>query len=119
VGAILHIIMIFSKETPLNELTIGQFEEVLFKFGLNVSSQRKNPQSNYLKTIEAAAFIRKSPEALRQIVYNGKIKSIKRGNNLLFLESDLIEWLESGRKKTIVELSRDAETLLIKRQNDK
>jgi hypothetical protein len=108
--------MNFSKETPLNELTIGQFEEVLSKFGLNTSSQRKNSHSNYLNTIEAAAFIRKSPEALRQIVYNGKIKSIKRGNNLLFLQSDLIDWLESGRKKTLHNLTENSEDILISRK---
>jgi hypothetical protein len=107
--------MNFSNEKPLYELTIGQFEEMLSKFGLNTPNQTKSPQSSYLNTIEAAAFIRKSPEALRQIVYNSKIKCIKRGNNLLFLEADLIEWLELGRRKTIIELSKDAEDLLIQK----
>ncbi|MBB2146914.1 helix-turn-helix domain-containing protein [Pedobacter sp. LMG 31464] len=104
--------MNLSKETPLNELTIGQFEEVLSKFGITISNQKKDSQSNYFNTLEAAAFIRKSPEALRQIVYHGKIKSIKRGNNLLFLESELVEWLESGRKQTSSELNNNAEALL-------
>lgn len=104
--------MNFSKDTPLNELTVGQFEEVLSKLGLISNGQKTNLKSNYLNTLEAAAFIKKSPEALRQIVYHGKIKSIKRGNNLLFLENDLIDWLEDGRKKTNSELQSNPEKLL-------
>jgi hypothetical protein len=58
-------------------------------------------QNKYLSTEEAASFIRKSPGALRQIVYRGKLTSIKRGINLLFLEDDLIQWLEKGRRNVI------------------
>ena len=96
VAALFYILisMGLSKDTLLKDLTVGQFEAVLK--ALNFSGAKS--QEVYLNTIEAAEFIRKSPQALRQIVYNGKIKSLKRGNNLLFLKSDLIEWLEKGRK---------------------
>lgn len=108
--------MSFSKDTLLSDLTIGQLEQLLLSIKKN--SPSKQPSANYLSTIEAAAFIRKSPEALRQIVYNRKIKSIKRGNNLLFLESDLIDWLESGRKATSDEIVSSSDTLINKAANN-
>ena len=57
-----------------------------------------SPKTKYLSTDEAAVIIRKSAGALRQIVHKGEIPSIKRGNSLLFLEADLITWLEKGRR---------------------
>jgi len=88
--------MKLSKDTLLSQLTLGQLETILSLFNLIDKTQESN--SLYLNTNEAASFIRKSPQALRQIVFNRKIKSIKRGNNLLFLKSDLIDWMEEGRK---------------------
>lgn len=102
--------MSFSKDTLLSELTIGQLEQFILNIQKNLSSTPTS--ANYLNTIEAAAFIRKSPEALRQIVYNRKIKSLKRGNNLLFLKSDLIDWLESGRKPAYNDIISSADNLL-------
>lgn len=88
--------MKISKDTPISQLTCGQFESLL-KY-LNYSLQADPSNEVYLNTKDAADFIRKSPQALRQIVYNKKIKHIKRGNNLLFLKSDLIAWIEEGRQ---------------------
>lgn len=54
--------------------------------------------NNYLRCKEAAAFISKTPNALRVMVSKGQIKNMKKGGALYFLETDLIEYLESGRK---------------------
>lgn len=91
----LHIMKI-SKDTPISQLTCGQFEALLKHLNYYLQSDPSNEV--YLNTRDAAEFIRKSPQALRQIVYNKKIKHIKRGNNLLFLKSDLIDWIEDGRQ---------------------
>lgn len=58
----------------------------------------KESEVKYLTTKEAALIVRKTPGALRQIVHRGQIPSIKRGNSLLFLKSDLISWVETGRR---------------------
>jgi hypothetical protein len=72
------------------------------------------PLTNYLKTPEAAKFISKTSNALRVMVCKNQIKSIKKGNSLYFLETDLIEYLESGRKKTVDELKEGFEDILLK-----
>lgn len=77
-------------DTPLSELTVGQLLNIL---------NGKTRAANYLNTIEAAEMIKKTPNALRQIVHRREIPTIKRGNSLYFLESDLIEWMEKGRRE--------------------
>lgn len=103
-------------ETRLSELTVGQFQDLM---QFNTAHPIPTTKNNYRTTPEAAAFIRKSPEALRQIVYRGEIASIKRGNHLLFLESDLIAWLERGRRKTKAEMSANAEDILVIKRGSK
>jgi len=36
----------------------------------------------------------------------------KKGNRLYFFKSEIIDWIKSGRQKTIKELQSDADTLL-------
>jgi excisionase family DNA binding protein len=52
----------------------------------------------YITTHEAAEYLGKTSNALRVMVHKNQIKSIKKGNSLYFLESDLIDYLESGRR---------------------
>ena len=72
--------------------------------------QPQSPKSRFLTTKEAAAIIKKSPDALRQIVCRGEIESIKRGNNLYFLEEDLNRWMQKGRRDPFEE--KDAADVL-------
>ena len=81
-------------KTQLKNLITEAVAEAIANLGL-VQSPKKQ---NYLSTTEAAAYVKKSPNALRQIVYRGELKSIKRGNNLLFRESDLLEYIEHGSR---------------------
>ena len=71
---------------------------------------------NYLNTVEAAAFLSKTPNALRVMLCKNQIKSIKKSGTNYFLESDLIEWMESGRQKTLSELKENCEDALIQKK---
>lgn len=54
--------------------------------------------SNWLKTFEAAEYLRTSPKQLRNWVYEGKIKAYKLlGKSLRFKRSELDLLLEGGR----------------------
>ncbi|SDH03714.1 DNA binding domain-containing protein, excisionase family [Pedobacter terrae] len=65
----------------------------------NAPAAERPIRSRYFSTKEAADFIKKTPNALRQIVHKGEIPSMKRGNNLLFFEEDLVTWIEKGRRE--------------------
>ena len=71
--------------------------------------QKQEPENPYTDVTEAALFIKKSKAALRQIVYRGELRYIKRGNSLLFRKNDLIEWIEGGSRKSKAELKESAE----------
>jgi excisionase family DNA binding protein len=68
----------------------------------------KNPKINERKTApEAARYLKIALPTLYAYTSQRKIKHIKSGKNLQFLESDLDEFLESGRRKTADELADD------------
>lgn len=68
---------------------------------------------NYKDTKETARFLNTTENAIRVMVCKNKLKSLKKGNRLFFLESDLIEYIESGRRKTPAELAENCEDILV------
>lgn len=50
----------------------------------------------WLSTEEAARLLRRSPHALRQLVYKGKIRPRKFGGRLYFKRSELNELIETS-----------------------
>ncbi|MCX2453147.1 helix-turn-helix domain-containing protein [Pedobacter sp. PLR] len=86
--------IIVTSEPQLKQLIVEALITVLG----DTTASNGSPKTKYLSTDEAALIIKKTAGALRQIVHKREIPSIKRGNSLLFLESDLIIWLEKGRR---------------------
>lgn len=81
---------------------LERMESVLFQFIEN------KPKVNERKTApEAAAYIKKALPTLYTYTSQRKIKHIKSGKTLLFLTSDLDEFLNSGRRKTADEMAND------------
>jgi excisionase family DNA binding protein len=91
--------IIVTSEPQLKQLIVDALITVLENTKLSDSSIK----TKYLSTEEASKIIKKSAGALRQIVHKGEIPSIKRGNTLLFLEEDLIHWIEKGRRSISIE----------------
>ncbi|RNL51452.1 helix-turn-helix domain-containing protein [Pedobacter jejuensis] len=91
--------IIVTSEPQLKQLIVEALITVLENTKLSDSSTK----TKYLSTEEASKIIKKSAGALRQIVHKGEIPSIKRGNTLLFLEEDLILWIEKGRRSISTE----------------
>ena len=68
---------------------------------------------DYLALPEAAAYICKSKSTLYQYVHKGLIPNSKRGRLLIFIRTDLEEWIAQGRRKTNDEILSDEENLMI------
>lgn len=104
------------------EITFEQMPKLLAEIYQKIDdlanniSQKNEPKNPYKDITEAAAFIKKSKAALRQVVYRGELRYIKRGNSLMFRENDLIEWLEGGSRKSKAELKIYAEDILVKKE---
>lgn len=66
-------------------------------------------QNKFLDISEAAKLLGLKPSTVYKNSNLGLIPSLKRGGKLRFSETDLIEWLQSGRRKTQAELRSEAE----------
>ena len=92
----------------LPEFTADQLQVLLSA----MATSQQQPK-RYLTTREAGKFLGKTANALRIMVHRDEIKSYKKGERLYFLESDLAEWIESGKRPTTSELIKNFEDDLI------
>lgn len=65
----------------------------------NITDEISKPV--YLKIDKAADFLSTSENALRVMVHKNQIPHIKKHGKLFFLQSDLIDWFESGRVESV------------------
>ena len=67
------------------------------------------PDPDQLMTIkEAATFLNLAPYTIYGMVSRGEVPVNKKGKKLMFLKSELIDWVKSGRKKTSSEIEAEA-----------
>ena len=59
----------------------------------------------FLNLDEASEFIKMKKSSIYQLVYQRNIPYYKRGKLLLFKKSELVNWIESKRKRTAEELA--------------
>ena len=71
----------------------------------NLLLERHHNDVVFLNIDETSEFIKMKKSSIYQLVYLRKIPFYKRGKLLLFKKSELVQWIESNRKKTIDELS--------------
>jgi excisionase family DNA binding protein len=67
---------------------------------------------------KACSFLNLSRAAIYTMTCRKSIPYIKRGKRLYFKRSDLIEWLNGGRKKTMQEIHEEVEKSLSKRKSN-
>jgi len=67
----------------------------------------KEPEKEILSIEEAANLLGISKQTIYQHVHNRKIPHSKRGRRLFFRRSELNDWIDKGRKKTIAEIDDD------------
>ncbi len=98
----------------LNELEILIQNSV--KKALNESTQHATGNQfdpdQLMNVKEAATFLNLTPYTLYGMVSRGELPVNKKAKKLMFLKSELMEWVKSGRKKTSSEIEAEAVTYL-------
>ena len=61
---------------------------------------------------ETANFINLSVPTIYSLVHKGLIPTNKKGKRLYFLQSELTDWIKSGRRKTMTEIESEPEQYL-------
>lgn len=60
-----------------------------------------------LSTQEAAAFLRRSPASIRNMVLRRQIPYRKPGGRLIFVKEELVEWIRSSPGVSIEEVRKE------------
>ncbi len=103
--------------TEINHNNLPEAVRLLFNKLDNIerllNSQNNQPESDQLLTIkEASSVILLSASTIYGLVSRNEIPFSKRPNSkrLWFSKLDLINWIKEGRKKTIAEITAEANT---------
>lgn len=76
---------------------------------LNLQKVEVQPEPDQLLTIQqASALLSIALPTIYGLVSKHLIPVCKQGKRLYFSKQDLIEWIKSGRKKTITEIAKEA-----------
>ena len=73
------------------------------------STELQQKEEELLTIKEAANFLKYSVPSIYRLVSENKIPHFKKGSKLLFKKDELTAWLNEGRRKTVTEISNDAE----------
>ncbi len=63
---------------------------------------------------EASSFLKLAKSTLYSFSREGRIPAIKKSNRIYFLKTDLMKWLEEGRRKTTIDVHRETKDYLSK-----
>ena len=105
------ILTSFSKE-DLKELVKACIREVLIE---REPSELRNDPEKLMTIKEAGEFLKLSVPTLYGHASKNIIPYNKKGKRIYFYKSELISWIKEGRRKTIVEIEREAHKYLSKR----
>lgn len=83
---------------------------------LSSITSQKDQSTDLIRIKEAAKLVNLQVATIYTLVSQSEIPVHKRGKLLWFSKTELVEWIKSGRRKTIGELSNEADNYLKKKQ---
>lgn len=101
-----------NRNRPLYSLTVGEYIELhksLLGELINLKPSENNTPKELLTIKEAAEFLHLSVATLYSMNCRNLIPMLKVSGKVYYRRSTLIEWLNSGERKTKAQLQRDVE----------
>ena len=83
---------------------------------LREGSQQSPPEDELLTILGASKFLKLSTQTVYGKVSRNEIPVNKQGKRLYFYRSELVDWIKSGRKKTVSEIQQEAVQSFIPRK---
>ena len=90
---------------------VSELKQLLLQ---KTDQQSTNPPEQFLTVREAADFLNLSVPTIYSKVSKGELPVMKRGKKLHFSNSELMQYLKEGRKRTLSEMESEAENYLQK-----
>jgi excisionase family DNA binding protein len=89
--------------------TVEELEGVIRKLLKENINTEPQPSGEELLTIqEAANLLHLSVPTVYGLVHRKEVPVCKKGKRLYFPKQELVEWIKSGRKQTVKELTEEA-----------
>ena len=94
-----------------------RIENLLLEIKINSSERIKIPLEDEILTIQQAGkLINLSVPSIYGLVHESKIPVSKKGRRLYFSKQELMKWIKTGRRKTLAEIEKEAESLLSRKK---
>jgi predicted DNA-binding transcriptional regulator AlpA len=94
------------------DLRLSNIETLLLDLKHNPQSKFQTETSNPLNIKEVSKLTSLSVPTLYGYCQRNEIPYQKKGNRLYFFKSDIIDWIKTGKQKTIKELEEETDELL-------
>lgn len=106
-------------DLPLFSLTVGQFcelsKQIISEAQKSAQPVQSSEQDEILFINQAAKFLNLAKPTLYGLTSKNEIPYIKKGKKLIFRRSELLKWLDEGRRKTNKEIQLEPSHLLPKK----
>ena len=87
---------------------------------LELKSKSSQPSPPYTKDLmsinEAVVLLELAKSTVYNLVSSGKLPVMKKSKRLYFSRKELLQWIETGRKKTLLEIEEEARSYVANRQ---
>ncbi|MDA7744533.1 helix-turn-helix domain-containing protein [bacterium] len=98
------------------EARLNCIEALLLDLKHISKEQGEQPKTDKLLTVrDAAEFLSLSVPTIYNLINKGELPVMKRSKRCYFLKAELISYLKQGRKKTLAEITNEAEQYCNKR----
>lgn len=114
-------------EKVVNTFTLEQLPQIVadlkneiqeMKALILLKAEKQTKPDKPLNIKDVAKFTGLTVSTLYGYCQRSEMPYSKKGNRLFFFEAELIEWIKSGKQKTLKELEADAQGYLSKRKSN-
>ncbi|MGI4727590.1 MAG: helix-turn-helix domain-containing protein [Janthinobacterium lividum] len=102
-------------ENPFQELQrqLNYIETLILELKSSNSINAVKPDDELLTIDQASDLLNLAKPTIYSLSASSKIPVIKKGKRLYFSRKELLDWLKSGRRKTIDEIENEAADYII------
>jgi excisionase family DNA binding protein len=104
-------------ENPFNliDQRLERIESLVLELKLKGSESPPADTGDLLSIDEAIVLLNLAKPTIYNLVSSGKIPVMKKSKRLYFSRNELLDWLKSGRRKTLEEIEEEAQSYVSNR----
>ncbi len=109
--------LVVTTKSDLESLIRGCIQEEFINFK-KVSEKPPSQLPEILTIEQASKLLNLAKPTIYTLTSKAKIPHFKKGKKLYFKRSELLQWIEQGKQKTVAEEQREMDEYLMKKSQD-